>query len=128
MIVQDVYIHKYDWCVRTFFNVQRYDEILSESLEDVGCNNSEEVIENVLSELNTGFIYSSPVHRSSVILIGEASSPSQFQNTFDHEKGHLATHIAEVNGIDLLGEEFQHLTGLIGQLLYFGAKEYICEC
>ena len=55
------------------------------------------------------------------------TSASEFQNTFDHEKGHLAMHIANALNIDLLGEEFQYLTGEIGQKMFLVARRFLCD-
>lgn len=129
MTVQDIHIKKYDWVVRAFYNVKEYDNLIIESLKDIGCKGAYGVFEEFIDAgINSGFIYSAPMYKSSVIVVGMASSPEQFQNTFDHEKGHLAMHIAESEGIDLLGEEFQHLVGSIGELMYPAAKKYICDC
>jgi len=66
--------------------------------------------------------------RESVVVIGTASSAAQFQNTYDHEKGHLAMHIADASGIEPLSEEFQYLAGTIGELTFPTARRYLCDC
>lgn len=76
---------------------------------------------------NTGFTYSNFYHKCSIVVIGLTSSAEQFQNTFDHEKGHLAMHIADALNIDILGEEFQYLTGEIGQKMFRKAKRFMCD-
>ena len=76
---------------------------------------------------NTGFTYSNFYHKCSIVVIGLTSSAEQFQNTFDHEKGHLAMHIADALDIDILGEEFQYLTGEIGQKMFRKAKRFMCD-
>lgn len=76
---------------------------------------------------NTGFTYSNFKHKCSIVIIGLTTSADQFQNTFDHEKGHLAMHIAEALNLDILGEEFQYLTGEIGQKMFRKAKRFMCD-
>ena len=61
------------------------------------------------------------------MVIGITETPEEFQNTFDHEKGHLAMHIAEADNLDIFGEDFQYLTGEIGRELFPVAKKFMCE-
>lgn len=77
--------------------------------------------------MNIGLTFSSFSHRYSVVVLGITSSADEFQNTFDHEKGHLAMHIAKSLHIDLQGEEFQYLTGEIGQKMFKVAKRFLCD-
>ena len=76
---------------------------------------------------NVGLTYSNFSHRYSIVVLGITTSAEEFQNTFDHEKGHLAMHIAESLKIDLYGEEFQYLTGEIGQKMFKVAKRFLCN-
>ena len=78
-------------------------------------------------QYDTGFTYSNLKGRCSVMVIGLTSSPAEFQNTFDHEKGHLAMHICEIDKIEPFSEEYQYLTGEIGQLMFPVAKNFLCE-
>lgn len=66
-------------------------------------------------------------YSATLTLLGRTSSPEEFQSTFDHEKGHLATHIALTDDIHLIGEEYQYLVGEIGKLMYPVAKYFLCE-
>jgi hypothetical protein len=86
-------------------------------------------IENNLAaeQYNIGLTYSNLKGKCSVVVIGLTSSPAEFQNTFDHEKGHLAMHICEIYDIDPFSEEFQYLTGEIGQAMFPVAKNFLCE-
>lgn len=77
--------------------------------------------------MNTGLTYSNPRYRESVMVIALTSSPEEFQNSFDHEKGHLVKHISQAFGIDPYGEEEQYLSGDIGQLMFPVAKQFLCE-
>lgn len=131
MIVQNIYLEDWDWHVTVYYAVDSYyvDEILDE-LEWLGCNPIElEKVESQIrnNEYNVGFTYSNFQHKCSIVLIGLTTSAAQFQNTFDHEKGHLAMHIAEVHNIDILGEDFQYLTGEIGQKMFKKAKRFLCD-
>lgn len=131
MLVQNIYLEDYDWCVKIFYAVSTYyvGEILGE-LESIGCNNEElEKAEDILStgDYNIGLTYSSLLRRCSVIVIGLTTSPAEFQNTFDHEKGHLAMHISQELKIDPFSEEYQYLVGEIGLRMFSVAKYFLCE-
>ena len=130
MITQSFYLDDWDWYVTVYYAVDTYymDDILG-NLEEIGCSDKkiDEIAEKLTSQqYNTGLTYSNLKGRCSVVVIGLTSTPAEFQNTFDHEKGHLAMHIAEVDGIDPFSEEFQYLTGEIGQLMFPVAKNFLC--
>lgn len=112
-----------------FYAVDTYymDEILDE-LENIGCNYTDEIEEDLTERpYNNGLTYTNMKRRVSLIVIGLTESPEQFQNTYDHEKGHLAMHIAEEDNIDVFGEEFQYLSGEIGQKMFPVARRFMCE-
>lgn len=103
------------------------DEILDE-LESIGCTYADEIEEDLtISPYNNGLTYSNLKGRVSVMVIGLTQTPDEFQNTYDHEKGHLAMHIAETDNIDVFGEEFQYLTGEIGKKTFKIARKFMCE-
>ena len=98
MLVQDIYLEDWDWTVKVFYAVDTYyiDEILGE-LESIGCTGYELVkAEETFMEgdYNLGLTYSNLLGRCSVVVIGLTTSSAEFQNTWDHEKGHLAMHIS----------------------------------
>ena len=130
MIVQNIYIKDWNWRVTVFYAVTTYylDEILDE-LEKIGCSDRKlkEIEDSLLTEqYDIGFTYSNVKDRCSVLVIGLTSSPAEFQNTFDHEKGHLAMHICETDQINPFSEEFQYLTGEIGRAMFPIAKNFLC--
>lgn len=131
MIVQNIYLEDWDWHISIYYAVSSYyiDEILDE-MKVMGCNWSELVkTEDLLrgDNYNIGLTYSNFKHRCSITVIGLTTSADEFQNTFDHEKGHLAMHISSALKIDPYGEEFQYLTGAIGQKMFKIAKRFLCE-
>ena len=114
-----------------YYAVDTYytDEILEE-LELIGCSWSELVkAENLLrsNQYNIGITYSNFKHKCSIVVIGLTTSAEEFQNTFDHEKGHLAMHISSALKIKPYGEEYQYLTGEIGQSMFKIAKRFLCD-
>ena len=129
MIIQEIYLKDWDWVVKVFYAVDTYyvDDILGE-LEAIGCPQSDLKQAKVcLNGVNGGFAYSNFENRSSVIVIGLTMSAAQFQNTFDHEKGHLAMHICDFLQLNPFGEEFQYLVGEIGQAMFPVAKMFLCD-
>ena len=129
MIRQDFYLHDWDWSVIIFYAVDTYymDEILDE-LENIGCTYIDDIEEDLtINPYNNGLTYSNTKRRISLIIIGLTETPDEFQNTYDHEKGHLAMHIAETDDIDVFGEEFQYLTGEIGKQTFKIARKFMCE-
>ena len=129
MIRQDVYLERWDWYVMVYYAVDTYymDEILEE-LEMIGCTYAVEIEEDLTQHpYNNGLTYSNMRRRVSLVVIGLTETPDEFQNTYDHEKGHLAMHIAEEDRMDVFGEEFQYLTGEIGKQTFPRAKRVMCE-
>lgn len=114
-----------------YYAVDKYytDEILDE-LELIGCSkkelkNAERLL--IKGDYNTGITYTNFRNKCSIVVIGLTTSPEEFQNTFDHEKGHLAMHIGTALGIEPFGEEFQYLTGAIGEKMFKIAKRFLCD-
>lgn len=131
MITQVIYLEDYDWLIKIYYAVSTYytDEILEE-LDSIGCEGK--AFESIKSMLinhtyNSGYTYSNQNLHVTIMVIGLTDSAEEFQNTFDHEKGHAATHIAEYYDINPYGEEFQYLQGKIGQEMFKEAKKFLCE-
>lgn len=130
MIVQDIYLSKYNWSVRIYYAVDSYysEEILNDLLDYnpsiAEYNSIKDLMENY--EYNTGFTFTNFEDKESLMVIGLTSSPAEFQNTFDHEKGHLAVHVATYYNIDPYGEEFQYLAGSIGEKMFKIAQNFLC--
>lgn len=132
MIVQDIYLPEYEWHCKIFYFVTTYwvDDILNE-LKRIGCsrNKYRKAKQNLESgELNTGLTFSNSMNGESVMVIAKTSSPDEFANSYDHEKGHLAKHIALAYGIDPYGEEYQYMSGDIAKKMFPVAKRFMCEC
>lgn len=117
MIRQKFYLERLDWKVYIYYAVDCYytGEILSK-LRSIGCS------ENLLKEseknmnsckMDTGLTYSNFLTRSTVMVIGLFSSKREFFNSYTHEQRHLQDDLANMNGIDLDGEEVAYLSGEI---------------
>ena len=124
MIHYEVYFDKYRWSVEVFIILSRPDiaEIISAVKRAGG---SREVIEsahaNLMEDFDSGFTYSSPKYRKSIMVVNRSSSMEQFINTYNHEKNHVEMHICEELRIDPYSEEAAYLSGNMAQQLFLPA-------
>lgn len=131
MIVQDFTIDKYGWYVKVYYVTSFYSfREIENDLYSLGYD--DEKIEEIINELkeykeNEGYIFTNIHADRSLIIIGPTTSAEDFQDTFDHEKGHLAMHIAIAKDIDPFSEEFQYLNGIIGKQMFKAGKMFLCE-
>lgn len=113
MIIQVVYLERYDWLIKVFYDVDssNADQILNE-LDKIDCDPiafyslADQLEED---DRNIGFTYTDNYMRVTFIVISKTTCSAEFQNTLDHEKGHAAVHIAKELGINLESEQFQYL-------------------
>lgn len=131
MIVQDFELPEYGWSVRVYYAVTTYwAERIIHDMERVGCDGGQlrRAYANLTrGGLDTGLTYSNRRTRESVMVIALTSSAAQFQNSLDHEKGHLVKHISLAFGLDPYGEQQQYLSGEIGQRMFPVARRFLCE-
>lgn len=131
MVVQIVYLEDYDWLIKVFYEVTSDDaDIILNELDDIDCPadiyyNAADMLE--VGDFDTGFTYTSSFYRTSFIIMMQSSCADEFQNTFDHEKGHAAHHIASELDLDKAGEEIQYLQGKIGKEMFKVAKRFMCD-
>lgn len=131
MIVQEFTLEVSPWRVLVFYHPSwRSLDLIISSLYEEGCRGEE--LDDIVEFLekgyyNTGCIWSNLNNRSSVIIIGKTTDAAQFNDTYDHEKGHLAMHICQHDNIDPFGEKYQYLTGEIGKMMFPVAKHYLCD-
>lgn len=131
MIVQHIYLDFYDWHIIVFYihDDLVIDEIIDYLLYIKCCDDEiEEIKYSLINKLfNIGFTITNTEDKFSVVIIGPTTCAAEFQNTFDHEKGHVATHIASKLNIDLRGEGMQYLNGAIGKAMFPVAKYFLCD-
>ena len=131
MIVQDIYLEDYDWSIRVYYAVHEYfiSNILIDLL-DIDCDEESFFKIKELMETgkdNIGFTYTNTEMRASLMLIGKTDSSEEFQDTFDHEKGHLVMHISSALNIDPYSEDYQYLAGEVGKRMFKVAKNFLCD-
>ena len=131
MKTQIVYLDNYDWLIKVFYLIEDpfIEGILGE-LDSIDCEpgafyRAAEMLEN--DELNSGFTYTDEQKHVTFMVICKTTSADEFFNTFIHEIGHAATHIAECNYIDPYSEELQYLQGEIALQMFQEAKEFMCD-
>lgn len=79
-----------------------------------------EILLKIVNDIDTGNSNLSPEECEEVI---EYLSGITNKN----EKGHLAMHISSALKIKPYGEEYQYLTGEIGQSMFKIAKRFLCD-
>ena len=131
MTVQVVYLKDYDWLIKVFYEVTADDsDVILSELDYIDCPadiyySAAEMMEGDYPD--TGFTYTNSVMRVTFIIMMYSSCADEFQNTFDHEKGHAAYHIACELGLDKEGEKIQYLQGEIGKEMFRVAKRFMCD-
>ena len=131
LLGQEFTLNQWDWRVRVFYVVDLIPiDFIIEELYGIGC--SKEDVQSAIYVLdseddNRGITFSNDQKRESIIVIGETTCPAQFSNSFDHEKLHLAMHIARTDDIDPFSEELAYLVGEIGLQTFPVAKRFLCE-
>lgn len=131
MRTQLIYLDKYDWLIKVFYLINNpdIDQILDE-LDAIDCEpdtfyRAAEMLEE--DEFNTGFTYTDEEKHVTFIIICKTTSADEFFNTFIHEIGHAAEHIAGYFGIKYFSEELQYLQGEIALQMFQEAKEFLCD-
>lgn len=130
MMIQEFTLDKYDWHVKVYYAVDSYyaDEILDDLIE-IGCEGEQltRAKRNLWSgNLDTGLTFSNKNKKTSVIVIGLASTPKQYANSIAHEVRHLESSISEVYGIDTSSEEVCYLTGEIHEQMWTYTHTLLC--
>ena len=77
----------------------------------------------VRNDMDSGFTYSNPDIRRSVMVIGRTSSGAQFLNSFVHELRHLVDDIAVADGMGMSGEAVAYLSGDAAMLV----ADIVCQ-
>ena len=131
LLAQDFNLEDWNWKVRVFYIVDTIPiDFILEELESIGSTADDLEAATITLDgnlENKGLTFSNVFTRESIIVIGVASCPAEFQHTFDHEKLHLAMHIAREDNIDPYSEELAYLVGDIGYNMFPVAKKFLCE-
>lgn len=124
----DMYIRKYDWSVRFFFDTNKddiedvYKYLLDNDYPITAIDKIRD--EDIISGPNTGLTMSHD--RRSVVLVSHTSSMTEFFNTLIHELRHLVDFISLRYDLGFTGETTAYLSGEIAACLYPYVVDYIC--
>lgn len=122
MIYFKVFLKRYNWQIECFITED------SNFLGDIICklnalDCSDIILEKaqriLYEQYNSGFAYSNPKQRKSIMVINMPISMDEFVNTYNHEKNHIEMHICEEFNIDPYSEEASDLSGYLAQSFYF---------
>lgn len=132
MIRQQFTLERYDWNVSVYYAVDTYyvNEII-DRMYSIGCDGEmlRTAYENMSSgKMNTGVTYSNFRDRETVMVIAITSSSKEFEKSWRHECGHLATHICQALDITPYGEEIQYIGDDIVEKTWKCAHPLLCEC
>lgn len=132
MIHQRFELPNYAWLCHAYYVVTKPNahEIVS-MLERIGCNGEdlEQAYDNLTSgKYDTGLTYSNGRRRETVMVFAKTSNAKQFQQSYQHEIGHMKDHIAQYFGISPHGEEIQYIGDEIVDATWEIARELLCDC
>lgn len=132
MIRQTIHLEQWQWTVYAYYSVGHYytGEIM-ERLVQIGCTetNIRRAYRNLSSgHVDTGLTFSNPKRRTSVMVIGYASSGGEFFNSLLHEMRHLEEHILNASDIEPYGEPVAYLIGDLAKEVYKRAHHLLCDC
>lgn len=118
----EVYLDKIDWSIECYVTTDtlQINKIMCR-LRQLKC--SDQIMVRAYTILedqeNSGFAYSNPKMRKSLMIINMSTSMDEFINTYNHEKNHIEMHICDTLNIDPFSEEASDLSGYIAQSFYF---------
>lgn len=108
-------MERYDWAIHILYGVRPKDaSYVRRCLRDLGCKGGplEDACNLVLSgDPNKGLTYSHVGRRETVVVVGWATSYSEYANSLCHEMFHVVQHISEPFQINMYGEEACYLLG-----------------
>lgn len=127
MRVQHLQLSKYGWRLIVFYNIHPKDlEEIIITLWEYGCPNKDlRTVALVLQNPNTGFTYTHPTNRFSIMGIGWATSEQEYINTLVHEIKHLQSDICNYYLWSHRGEQASLVAGDIAGTMYQGFKGYL---
>jgi hypothetical protein len=121
MIEQGFHIGSRKWWVMVYYDVRTSEDMrkIEGALMASGCP-SESIIEAIdnLKGWNRGYTFTNLKTKTSVMVIGKATSPEQMFDSIVHELKHLAEHIGEYYNVDSKRELSAYLQGEVGRKMW----------
>lgn len=129
MIEQGFQIGNRDWWVMAYYDVRTPEDLrkIEGTLMASGCPDRSiaEAISN-LKGWNRGYTFTNLTARTSIMVIGKATSPEQMFDSIVHEMKHLAEHIGEYYRVDSRSELSAYLQGEVGRKMWPAAAMALC--
>lgn len=130
MIEQGFHIGSRDWWVMVYYDVRTSEDMrkVEGALMASGCPSDSiaEVIDN-LKGWNRGYTFTNLKTKTSIMVIGKATSPEQMFDSIVHEMKHLAEHIGEYYRVDSKSELSAYLQGEVGRKMWPAAAMALCK-
>lgn len=112
-------LSEYDWKVKVFYDVNKYDiDFCIKELNRLTTKqgNHKACYKTLYTnKKDRAYIYTSYDKKESIVFIGVPSSTGELIDTIAHEANHIKSHIATYYNIDEKGEEVSYLIGNIVQ-------------
>lgn len=131
MIGQYFNIPKYDWEVKVYYDVTKYDidfcikKLRKLTTQFKHIKECKETLDT--NKKDRAYIYSSYRTKATVIFIGEYSSTGELIDTITHEANHLKSHIATYYNLDEKDEEVCYIIGNIAKEMSSLFIPFICN-
>lgn len=131
MIGQYFNIPKYDWEVKVYYGVTKYNidfcikKLRKLTTQSKHIKECKETLDT--NKKDRAYIYSSYRVKETVIFIGEYSSTGELIDTITHEANHLKSHIATYYNIDEKDEEVCYIIGNIAKEMSSLFIPFICN-
>lgn len=131
MITHVFHIHQHNWLVKAYINSDDSDAyLILRELWSVGADmdTMRKAFRNLSGGVkNTGLTYTSPWHRTTIMVISKSTSAEEFFNSLVHEMCHAKTHICDIEDIDLKSEQASYFIGGLARDLFPHVKHLLCE-
>lgn len=118
------------WTIILFINIDygRYD-LLESDLTDILAPASviDEIYNKIGYAYDSGFTYSNPNYRISIVGINSQTSREELINTLVHEADHVQAAICDYYHISLITEEAAYLIGDIIKEFYKCSSKLFCN-
>ena len=120
MIAQYIQLGRRGWNVLVYYGVGKEDFVeVEDSLRQLGCKQKDiRKSFKVLSKKNSGFTFTNPEYKMSIVCVGQATDISQFVNTAIHEAKHVQSHVCSYYNIKEDSERSAYLIGYLVQRMY----------
>lgn len=128
---QEFRLDDYGWTCYVYYVVRELNaEEILDMLIEIGCRGEDlyKAHDNLKSgKCDTGLTYSNKDARETVIVLAKTSTPLEFAQSWQHEIGHCADHIAQCLGINPHGEEVRYIGDSIVEKTWDISKHLLCE-